>query len=446
VVLKSEFLSHQDCDLLKSYELNSSDFYIGRIRILYPMTEVTPDTEERTALSGNAKRPDKGGIISYEKSSPIYSLLSGKRVGQIPIDEHKEIDREELLGYQKIVSCIQWIVLVLVGLTSKMAFLTVQNPPLFYGVFSAFALLSGLGIYRWYGKAHGVPHHLRFNIWVLFLFITISIWQTGSLVSPLLPLYLVSISLTGITLGSQAVLLQALLISACYLFFILLSGLTRTDQEILFLFNSKFFALPLLQLAILWLLACALTLLAKEIEIAKDKIRQLSRTDQLTGLWNMQMLLIFMQREYQRTLTRDGKFSVLMIDADGLKGVNDALGHHAGTVLIVSISETMRMELREEDMLARFGGDEFVAFLPDTSCNEAYRIAERMRIRISELPIHYEGHSITITVSCGVACFPEHGDDLREIMKKADRALYSSKNNGKNKSTIFQSPDDAEAI
>jgi diguanylate cyclase (GGDEF)-like protein len=408
------------------------------------MIEAIPDTEGKTALSGKAKRSDDASLVSYEKSSPIYSLLSGKRVGQIPIDEHKEIDREELLGYQKIVSSIQWIVLLLVGISGKLGLLSLQNIPLFLSICLGFALFCGVGVYRWYGHRHGVPHHLRLNVWGLFVFITLSIWQTGSLDSPLLPLYLVSISLTGITLGAETVLRQALLTSLCYLFLTMLSGLTWTEQEILFHFTSDFFAFPLLQLAILWLLACALALFAKEIEVAKDKIRQLSRTDQLTGLWNMQMLLIFMQREYQRTLTRDGRFSVLMIDADGLKGVNDALGHHAGTVLIVSISETMRMELREEDMLARFGGDEFVAFLPDTNCHEAYRIAERMRIRISELPIHYEGHAITITVSCGISCFPEHGDDLREIMKKADRALYSSKNNGKNKSTVFQAPEGPE--
>ncbi|MCI5224496.1 MAG: GGDEF domain-containing protein, partial [Candidatus Electrothrix sp. AR4] len=159
-----------------------------------------------------------------------------------------------------------------------------------------------------------------------------------------------------------------------------------------------------------------------------------------TGLWNMKMLVIFMQREYQRILATTGKFSVLMIDADSLKAVNDVHGHHAGTMLIVSISDTMRSELREEDMLARFGGDEFVAFLPDTNCQEALKIAEKIRIRIAEAPLNYEGHSLSITVSCGIACFPDHGQDLTKIMKMADKALYKSKALGKNTCTIYQPP------
>jgi diguanylate cyclase (GGDEF)-like protein len=127
-----------------------------------------------------------------------------------------------------------------------------------------------------------------------------------------------------------------------------------------------------------------------------------------------------------------------MIDADSLKAVNDLYGHHAGTMLIVAISETMRSELREEDMLARFGGDEFVAFLPDTAREKAFEIAERMRIKIANTPLNYEGNLLSITVSCGIACYPEHGQDLTQIMKMADKALYQSKGYGKNRCTIFE--------
>jgi diguanylate cyclase (GGDEF)-like protein len=125
--------------------------------------------------------------------------------------------------------------------------------------------------------------------------------------------------------------------------------------------------------------------------------------------------------------------------------VNDLYGHHAGTMLIVSISEIMRSELREEDMLARFGGDEFVAFLPDTTCQKAWVIAEKMRIKIAEAPLNYEGNPLSITVSCGIACYPEHGQDLTQIMKMADKALYASKGYGKNQCTIFKAPKTARS-
>ena len=107
-------------------------------------------------------------------------------------------------------------------------------------------------------------------------------------------------------------------------------------------------------------------------------------------------------------------------------------------MLIVFISETMRTELRDEDMLARFGGDEFVAFLPDTNCQKAWQIAEKMRLRIAKAPLNYEGHPVSITVSCGIACFPEHGRNLTQIMKMADKALYTSKGYGKNRCTVYE--------
>ncbi|MCW5214539.1 diguanylate cyclase, partial [Desulfobulbus sp. US5] len=183
-------------------------------------------------------------------------------------------------------------------------------------------------------------------MWGITFFITAVVWETGSLSSPLLPLYFVIVLLAGTTLGTLSTLLGTLLVTACYLLLgaaetgFFLSGSTVT-------FRAEHLSGPIIQLFLLWLLAYFVTLISKETDRTKDKIRQLSRTDQLTGLWNMKMLLIFMQREYQRILAKTGKFSVLMIDADSLKAVNDLHGHHAGTMLIVSISETMRSELRE---------------------------------------------------------------------------------------------------
>jgi len=107
--------------------------------------------------------------------------------------------------------------------------------------------------------------------------------------------------------------------------------------------------------------------------------------------------------------------------------------------LIVHIAETMRSQLRDADMLARFGGDEFVALLPESDCQSAMEVAEAMRTKIAETPVLYEGVPISITVSVGIACFPRHGSELAHIMKMADKALYASKHGGKNITTIYQS-------
>ncbi|MCI5123655.1 MAG: GGDEF domain-containing protein [Candidatus Electrothrix sp. AR5] len=377
--------------------------------------------------------------VSYEKSSPIYSLLNGQRVGQIPIDEHKEIDKEELIGYRKIVVGLEWLLLFLVLFCINLPSVRVSEPALLYASMTAFAVFICVLHYMW--RNHdGTRWKLSLNIWGITFFITAVAWKTGSLASPLLPLYFVVIILSGTTLGTLSTFLSALLVTACYLFLGAAElGLFLKNPRIIF--HADHLAQPIIQLFLLWLLAYFVTLISKETDRTKDKIRQLSRTDQLTGLWNMKMLLIFMQREYQRILAKTGKFSVLMIDADSLKAVNDLYGHHAGTMLIVSISETMRSELREEDMLARFGGDEFVAFLPDTTCQKAWVIAERMRIKIAQAPLNYEGNPLSVTVSCGIACYPEHGQDLTQVMKMADKALYKSKGYGKNQCTIFETPE-----
>ncbi|MCI5127312.1 MAG: GGDEF domain-containing protein [Candidatus Electrothrix sp. AS4_5] len=409
------------------------------------MTKVTPPKKGQHPSSRKGFFFEKTVVkttVPYEKSSPIYSLLKGQRVGQIPIDEHKEIDKEELIGYRRTVASLEWLLLLLVLLCTNLPWVDVPEPILLYISIAAFSLFICILHYMW-RRYDGTRWKLSLNMWGMTFFITAVVWETGSLSSPLLPLYFVIIMLAGTTLGGVSTILGTILITGCYLFFgaaELGFSLNDASTTTFHTFHVEHLTQPIIQLFLLWLLAYFVTLISKETDRTKDKIRQLSRTDQLTGLWNMKMLLIFMQREYQRILAKTGKFSVLMIDADSLKAVNDLYGHHAGTMLIVSISETMRSELREEDMLARFGGDEFVAFLPDTTCEEALDIAERMRIKIAEAPLNYEGNQLSITVSCGIACYPEHGHDLTEIMKMADKALYKSKGYGKNRCTIFEQP------
>jgi diguanylate cyclase (GGDEF)-like protein len=402
------------------------------------MTEAQPDIEEKSALSGKDLFFTAGAesMSSYEKNSPIYSLLSGQRVGQIPIDEHKEIDREQRAAHQKMLSRIQFLLLALTFLSTRLPCVHALHPWALNSAMAVFGLFALAARFVW-REHHRELWHLALNTWAMLLFTAVLIWQTGFLSSPFQSLFFLCIMLTGVMLGPKTAYQQAGAVTACMMLLAAADRNAFSGSLAALKVDAEYLSGPLIRLSLIWLLAWAVSLVAEESEVTKEKIRQLSRTDQLTGLWNMKMLLIFMQREYQRTLTRDGKFSVLMIDADSLKAVNDMFGHHAGTMLIVFISETMRSELREEDMLARFGGDEFVAFLPETSCQDAWRVAERLRQRIEDAPLVYEGHSVRITVSCGIACFPGHGDDLTEIMKKADRALYQSKDLGKNRCTIY---------
>ncbi len=377
----------------------------------------------------------------HKKTSPMYSLLGDQNVVLIPVDDHKEIDQAELHGFRRTVAEMQWLLVVLVILCMKLPGMVVPNPEsllITMGLFSAFICFVH---YIW--RSHGEKRwKLALNTWAMIFFITAVVWQTGALTSPLLPLYFLVLILSATTLGMLTTMLETALITVCYV--LLAASSSGSLQEGFDSFNPAELPGPVIQLFLLWFVAYFVSLISWESGKAKDKIRQLSRTDQLTGLWNMKMMLIFMQREHQRSLRKNYQFAVMIIDADDLKVVNDTYGHDAGTRLIVHIADAMRSRLRASDMLARFGGDEFVALLPETDCQGALKVAEDMRRKIADSVLSYEGIPINIKVSTGIACFPRHGQGMAQIMKNADKALYWSKHHGKNQSKVYHLQEETE--
>ena len=122
-----------------------------------------------------------------------------------------------------------------------------------------------------------------------------------------------------------------------------------------------------------------------------------------------------------------------MIDADNLKKVNDTYGHKAGDKLILTLASTIRECLRTSDIICRYGGDEFVALLPQLPVNKAMETAERLRSAIENTSFDVDGQRITTTVSIGVATYPDEVRVADELMERADESLYESKNAGRNK-------------
>ncbi len=380
----------------------------------------------------NAKVEDQGE--HHKKTSPMYSLLGEQNVVLIPVDDHREIDQAELHGFRRTVAEMQWLLVVLVILCMKLPGMVVPEPGALLvtlGLFSAFICFVH---YIWCRHVEK-RWKLALNTWAMIFFVTAVVWQTGALKSPLLPLYFLVVILSATTLGMLTTMLETALITVCYV--LLAAAGSGGLHDGFASFNPADLPGPVIQLFLLWFVAYFVSLISWESEKAKEKIRQLSRTDQLTGLWNMKMLLIFMQREHLHSLRMKRRFAVMMIDADNLKAVNDTYGHDAGTMVIIHVAELMRSRLRGSDMLARFGGDEFVALLPETGCQGALTVAEEMRRKIADTPLPYEDGSISIKVSIGIACFPRHGQELARIMKNADKALYMSKHNGKNQTMVY---------
>src|SRR6185295_6074173 len=159
----------------------------------------------------------------------------------------------------------------------------------------------------------------------------------------------------------------------------------------------------------------------------------LSVTDDLTHLYNSRYLNMVLRKETKRASRNGRPLSLLFIDLDGFKGVNDTHGHLCGSRALVEAAAVIRSSARETDVVSRFGGDEFALVLPDTGGEGAYAVGERIRDRIAAHKfLADDGLDIHLTVSVGVATLPDVAASAEELVAAADKAMYAVKDSGKN--------------
>lgn len=177
-------------------------------------------------------------------------------------------------------------------------------------------------------------------------------------------------------------------------------------------------------------------------------VHRLISHDDLTGLLSSRSFFSELRREASRATSENRPFCVLMMDVDTFKGVNDTYGHLTGSKTLEEIAFSIMTNLRSGDAAARFGGDEFAAFLLDADLAQALVAAERIRSAIEEYPftIVKQGRKDThhITLSIGIASFPEDSSDPIELVEMADSALYRSKHEGRNRVTAYRDVTDEE--
>ncbi|MTJ12671.1 diguanylate cyclase [Anabaena sp. UHCC 0187] len=173
-------------------------------------------------------------------------------------------------------------------------------------------------------------------------------------------------------------------------------------------------------------------MLEEQKELVKS-LEKLANTDSLTGVWNRRYLLNIAEQETQRSRRYNRPLSVLMIDIDHFKNVNDTYGHAIGDEVLIIMTETVMKYLRNIDVLGRFGGEEFVALLPETDSQAAVITAERIRVNIEEIKIPIDDKLVSITVSIGVGSYQKGDTDIDVLIQRADKALYQAKNQGRNR-------------
>jgi len=165
-----------------------------------------------------------------------------------------------------------------------------------------------------------------------------------------------------------------------------------------------------------------------------EEVEHRARTDFLTGLPNHRYFQATLSAELGRAQRHNHQLSLLMIDLDYLKIVNDRFGHPTGDMVIRTIAETIRQSCREFDFAARYGGEEFTVILPETDLSGAIHVADRIRERIAE--VHYKGVG-TVTASIGVSNYPINSLNKEDLIRVADQALYLAKNGGRDRVAYF---------
>ncbi len=175
-----------------------------------------------------------------------------------------------------------------------------------------------------------------------------------------------------------------------------------------------------------------------EAKRAISVAKQQALRDQLTGLYNRRFMNEYLKKWKFILKRQQGKASILMIDLDHFKKVNDTYGHHAGDIVLKRVAAIITSNLRASDFVFRYGGEEILVFLTDVTKENGLKVAEKLREAIELEEFRVSNKSLKITVSIGVASYPEDSEDLEEVVKLADKALYAAKHKGRNCVVAYQ--------
>ncbi len=335
------------------------------------------------------------------------------------------LEQEELRGISRTVAEIQWLLLILVllyyvfGVAMPYDQAAVAAALFFYAAF-----VMGFRYANFFSSES--RWKMTLETLVMIVFITWALWHTGRSDSPLVNCYLLVIITSSLALGRVTTIAELLLIAGC--FFVLGAG-GGTGNIFAPSFIGGFFS----RFAPFVLVAYVTTMFSSDIRYGLSKARLMAETDDLTNILNRRGFAIVADKLFGQAVRYMRPLSVLAVDCDNLKNVNDEMGHEAGDRLLKSIVQGVQGQLRSTDVLARYGGDEFVALLPETPMEGALDVAERIRGAIAASVLRLDGKDIVTTVSIGSATFPDQGRTLDMLLAQADRGMYQAKLAGRNR-------------
>lgn len=327
-------------------------------------------------------------------------------------------EQEELRSITRSVGEIEWLLLILILLYHVFGGTPVDDKPVIVLAMVLY-VASIMGFrYSTFFLAES-RWKLAAQTWIMTGFITFSLLHTGRLESPLLNTYLLVIITSALALGKITTLLELVLIAACIAF---LGDYTQPAE----LISLKYVAGILAVFAPFVLVAYITTMFASDIRFGLSKKAAPEATEDLTTAVNMRGFTIIADRLFGQAVRHGQPFSLLVIECGNLKEINDDLGPKAGDALLLALSKCIKEQLRHSDVLARQGGDEFVALLPETPAGGSLAAAGKVYAAVAAVPLVLGGKIVRPQVSIGAASYPQNGAKLDLLVAHAIGNMHAA--------------------
>lgn len=315
---------------------------------------------------------------------------------------------------------VDWLVLVLVVLYLLVSSEPRPNVAVTGGAVVAFALF--LVAFRWKSFPVRSPvRRIALDVFVTVAFLAVVVSQADGADSPLVNLFVLPLVLSAVTLRAPATAVAFAAVAVAIAALHLAEPAGHEGRQVLL-------AHMLGELGPLALVTYLTHRLAGSILLARRRIQELAERDPLTGLFNVRSMDELIAREHEaRAAQGRGSYALLVADLDRLKAINDGFGHEAGNAALRNAAAAIQRAIRATDTAARYGGDEFVVFLPDASPEVAEAVAQRMRNATFQSLFQAGGRMHRTTLSVGAGSYPRDGRSPSEVMAAADRRMYQDK-------------------